>query len=80
MFYDLVNTQKPPWVLSTLAGLSFWTSKAEGQILDIDKFAKGNATWYESSGSQPAAPSYNFLKPTINLDDIDEKSCIWFET
>lgn len=73
-FYDLVNMHKAPWVLSTLTGLSVQTSKTEGQTLDFDKFAKGNTTWYGSSGSQPAASSYNFLMPTINLDDIDEKS------
>lgn len=65
---------------SVLRGWSFWTSKTEGQILDFDKFAKRNTIWFESSGSQPAAPSYNFLMPTINLNDIDEKSFIWFET
>lgn len=70
----------PPWVLSTLTGLSFWTSKAEGQTLDFDKFAKENTTWSESSGNLPAASSYNFLMPTTNLDDINEKSFIWFET
>lgn len=72
--------QEPPWISSILRGLSFRISKAEGQILDFDKFAKGSTTWYEFSGSKPAAPSYNFLMPTINLDDNDEKSFIWVET
>lgn len=64
----------PAWVLWILTGLSLWTSKAEGQTLVFDKFDKGNIMSHKPSCSQPAAPSCNFLMPTINLDDTDEKS------
>lgn len=60
--------------------VEFLDHKAEGQILDFDKFARGHTTWFESSGSQPAAPGHNFLMPIINLDTIDEKYFIWLET
>lgn len=50
-FYDIVDTYEPPCVPSNLRGWNFWTSKAEGQTVDLDKIAKGNTTWFEPSGA-----------------------------